>query len=416
MKKILITLFSFCFIISFLILIIPERIGYGVVLWDKEAPQNNGRLVKIKQESKLRKLYIVQIEGERVEYKTGQLHFEKRKRKAAQFQENFLPYADYFAYAKRDRHSVRVEADAFSSIVYTLREGEIVKILGRTDEKVTIGSTQDYWYYILTENGAIGYSYGHNLQIYHGDNAQKINPHQISVENLAATKFYPIEYKQYIDNGTYDLELFNRNDHFQLNSEEKTISIHCHKYSQVFAYTEIKSDRKLLTFEGTPIQVNISNPNEILVINSSVKNDYGQYFCPIEELPAIIEEEQIRQNSLFEEFIAEGNRFSSLSAGRLTIEGNRQFQWTQNRVLVPDYLPSEDFQNGTLSFNLFADADLAAGYRGAVIFQFEQGKRVYALYNLDSSHLELTLLPDYLVENCRVAREPTDPVKLYLSR
>ena len=149
MKKIVIGLLVSCVLISFILLIIPERIGYGVVLWDFQIPQNNGLLVKIKQESKLRNKYIVQIDGNRIEYEKWQLHFEKRKRDAENFRESYLPFIDTFATAKRDRHAVRATADAFGSVLYTLKEGEEIKIIERSDEMDTIGSTQNYWYRIL---------------------------------------------------------------------------------------------------------------------------------------------------------------------------------------------------------------------------------------------------------------------------
>ena len=94
MKKIVIGLLVSCVLISFILLIIPERIGYGVVLWDFQIPQNNGLLVKIKQESKLRNKYIVQIDGNRIEYEKWQLHFEKRKRDAENFRESYLTFID----------------------------------------------------------------------------------------------------------------------------------------------------------------------------------------------------------------------------------------------------------------------------------------------------------------------------------
>ena len=235
MKKIVIGLLASCVLISFILLVAPERIGYGVVLWDFQAPQNNGLLVKIKQESKLRNKYIVQIDGERIEYEKWQLHFEKRKRDAENFRESYRPFTDTFATAKRDRHAVRAEADAFGSVLYTLREGEEIKIIGRTEETVTVGSTQNYWYRILTETGTGGWSYGHNLELFRASEAEKRDPHQAAAERLTSTVFYPSEYKEYITNGIYDLELFAKNYFFKVDPQKKALTVRSKLYSGVFS-------------------------------------------------------------------------------------------------------------------------------------------------------------------------------------
>lgn len=416
MKKIVIALFVFCFLISFLILIIPERIGYGVILWDPDRPQNNGLLCKIKEESKLRSKYIVSIDGERIEYDKWQLHFEKRKRKASRYEETYLPYIDTFAAVKRDRHAVRATPEAFGSIVYTLREGETVKILGRTDEMQKIGSTENYWYLILTETGAKGYSYGHNLDLYEATDAEKRDPNQAAIDRLTSTVFYPSEYKEYISNGIYDLDLFAKNYHFKIDPKAMKVTIRSKAYSGTYSYTAITGERKMFTIEGTPLQVNIPSAVEILIINTNIRNDYGQFFRPIENLKEIIEGEQTRQNTLFTDLIANGNSFSSINSGRLTITEDKKFVWTRNRVLIPDYIPGPEFTEGTVSFNLFMSPDLSASYTGGLVFRFSQGKTVCALYNIDEHNLELTMIPDYLVEKNTVIRRPNAPLKLYLSR
>ena len=416
MKKIVTALFIFCFLISFLILVIPERIGYGIVLWDPGHPQNNGLMVKIKEESKLRNKYIVSIDGERTEYDKWQLHFEKRKRNASRYEETYKPYIDTFASVKRDRHAVRATPEAFGSIVYTLREGETVKVLGRTDEMQKIGSTENYWYLILTETGAQGYSYGHNLDIYEATDAEKRDPNRAAIDRLAATVFYPSEYKEYITNGIYDLDLFARNYCFKVDTETQTVTVRSKAYSGTYTYTAITGERKMFTFEGTPIQVNIPGSDEILIINTNVRNDYGQFFRPIPNLAEIIEGERNRQKNLFSDLIAHGNSFSRISAGRLTVTEDQKFVWTRNRVLIPDFIPGPEFTEGTVSFNLFMSPDLSASYTGGLVFRFSQGKTVYALYNADENNLELTMIPDYLVEKNTVIRQPNAPLKLYLSR
>lgn len=416
MKKIVIGLLVSCVLISFILLIIPERIGYGVVLWDFQIPQNNGLLVKIKQESKLRNKYIVQIDGNRIEYEKWQLHFEKRKRDAENFRESYLPFIDTFATAKRDRHAVRATADAFGSVLYTLREGEEIKIIGRTEETDTIGSTQNYWYRILTETGTAGWSYGHNLELFRASEAEKRDPYQAAADRLTSTVFYPSEYKEYIANEIYDLELFAKNYFFKVDPQKKVLTIRSKLYSGVFSYSGIEGDRRTVSFTDTPIQVNLPNSNEILIINTSLKNDYGQFFSPIPDLTKIIEAEQNRQNELFENLISYGNSFSSISSGRLTITEDKKFVWTRNRILIPDYIPSPDFTEGTVSFNLFISPDLSDSYTGGLVFRFSQGKTVYALYNADENNLELTMIPDYLVEKNTVIRQPNAPLKLYLSR
>jgi hypothetical protein len=76
-------------------------------------------------------------------------------------------WAPYFGVAEIQALPVRefMATDPSSSIVYRLREGERVKIIGRTPETVEVGGLNDYWFEILTENGTRGYVFGYRLDV-----------------------------------------------------------------------------------------------------------------------------------------------------------------------------------------------------------------------------------------------------------
>ncbi len=68
-----------------------------------------------------------------------------------------------------DGVSMRIDPLSSASEVDFLDRGVSVKVVGRTDEKVSIGRFKEYWYRVRLESGLEGWVYGSNLSI--GDSA-----------------------------------------------------------------------------------------------------------------------------------------------------------------------------------------------------------------------------------------------------
>lgn len=66
-------------------------------------------------------------------------------------------------YSKVDAAIIRTDPTTYGFEIGTVRKGEPVKVLRRTDRKVRIGKTTDYWYYIQKDNQLKGWVYGGSL-------------------------------------------------------------------------------------------------------------------------------------------------------------------------------------------------------------------------------------------------------------
>jgi len=64
-----------------------------------------------------------------------------------------------------DNVRIRKEPTLHGTQIGMLQKGESVKILEKSKDKMKIGSMDDYWYYILTDSGVVGWSYGTFLDI-----------------------------------------------------------------------------------------------------------------------------------------------------------------------------------------------------------------------------------------------------------
>lgn len=64
-----------------------------------------------------------------------------------------------------DGVSMRIDPLTSASEVEFLNQGTQVKVVGRTDEKVSIGRFKEYWYRVRLESGLEGWVYGSNLSI-----------------------------------------------------------------------------------------------------------------------------------------------------------------------------------------------------------------------------------------------------------
>ena len=64
-----------------------------------------------------------------------------------------------------DSPRVRKAPDLQSEVLFTLKKDEEVIILQRSEEKSTIQTYNDYWYFIRVSDGKTGWSYGTFLEI-----------------------------------------------------------------------------------------------------------------------------------------------------------------------------------------------------------------------------------------------------------
>ena len=105
-KKIILT--ALTLIILSLFTSCNRKIGSGVILWAAEnSPVDNGTVVSIYEESKIRSTFTVAELGSKdmIELDQWRVNFFDREQDAKKYAENYLPYATSFAFSERQGSS-----------------------------------------------------------------------------------------------------------------------------------------------------------------------------------------------------------------------------------------------------------------------------------------------------------------------
>ena len=134
----------------------PRPIGYSLVFWAEEgAPYRTGELLRVVRESQVQETYLVQLphSKELTELPRFRAAFYQSEQEARDAKKAYAPFAAVFGYSKKDGLPIREKPTQEAKQIYKLREGQIVKILSRNEEKVSIANYRDYWYRVRTSDG-----------------------------------------------------------------------------------------------------------------------------------------------------------------------------------------------------------------------------------------------------------------------
>ena len=130
---------------------------------------------------------------------------------AAEFARGYADFVNVYAYAARRGLPVRAEASATAGIVYKLREQEVVKVIGRGAEPERVGSFENYWYQVLTEDGHRGDTRtGSSCRVFEafGDpraEAARLHADDPGLERVMATAWRPEEFLTMVNRHRFDL-------------------------------------------------------------------------------------------------------------------------------------------------------------------------------------------------------------------
>ncbi len=394
-----------------------SKIGYGLYLWDFD-DQNTGKTYKVVSESNIENSYTIILDDKKISIPKWKIELYKSEKEAKKAAKEYEKLNKMFGVCKKNNHKIRISKTPTAKIIYRLKKGEEIKIIGKDKEKSIIGSTNDYWYKVLTKNGISGYSYGHNLHIYEkGVGSSSINDADESkdLENILDKKFYPKNVFDTISEGFVNLSIINKNNYFLIDSKTKTIKLNSDDISGIYTYTKIESyGFNKYRFLETPIKITVRKKTEIVISNSQSKTGYGEIFYTIEDYDKLVQEEKEKNSLNYANIISNGKVFKSSVYGQITFDSGKNFLWVNNGKLVPDYIPTKDYQKGIISTNIFLSETIKEKYSGAIKFKFEQGHNLYALYLLSNRTLKLTLVPPYLVKDEKIVREPNAPIVISL--
>lgn len=396
----------------------------GVLLWSPDEKLiSSGTVIAIRKESKLTETYTITASGlrERLDLPFWRVSVFKSKKEAASFSESVKPYAGLWAVPNRDGLPVREQPDSASDRVYRLKEKQLIKVLGKSKEKSTEGNFSDYWYKILTDDGAQGWVFGYALELSARSPSEGVGEIPIgkpASEDAALDVFLsktwrPEYFRTLIDEGTIDLARFKPEYGLFIETGSRVVKLVTRKQNLTFNYTAIeRAVGNMYIFDGTSLQVNLVTEDRISVQYVAKDRTVSEVYVGIEEdVEDIIKGEQDRRQSLFDQILAKGKEFNSSAYGTITLTDKSEFTWHNYDLLVPDIIPQTSAQNGTVTFDVLLPKDLRGNHAGALSFVFKGVKDpVYFLYSLTPDGFKLVALPKDLVDENVVKQAPSFPI------
>lgn len=403
-----------------------KTIGSGILLWSPDEDLiATGATVPVISESGIEDSYTISLgEEQTLDLPKWRVKFFDSDKALETYRKNHEQFFRTLAAAKIDSLAVRKRQDPASQRVYKLRKFETVKIIGRSEEKAAVGSYEDYWYKVLTKEGAEGWCYGESLILQNiGEEIDTSSIEETRDPNLSIfleNVWRPEYFQTYINESTIDLEEFRPDIGIFPNPEEKSLLHVTKKRAREYSYTDIvDAGGSLYLFKGTPAKVRVYTPKRImfeyLENGKSVQKLYVKVDENIEELVKL---EQERRWEEFSSLTENGSIFSSEAYGTIEFISFTKFRWTNYGRLVPGVIPAgiKD-STGKLEFSLFLDDKLQSKYDGALLFIFPEKKDspVALLYNRIEGGVQFIYAPPSTRTGTVIEKEPAAPIVMFFS-
>ncbi len=394
----------------------PRSIGTGVVLWaPKDGGLETGQQVRVLKESQLQGVYYVRPEGEKgkelLEIPAARVRLFKDEKEAGAFRQAYAPLAAQFAFALKDALPVREKPDSESRKVYMLREGQLVKVVGRGEQPESVGAYQNYWYQVLTDDGYEGFCFGQYLRAFaaEGDpeaQAAKLMTQDPQLDHLLSTTWRPEYFLDMMRKGRIDLARFRTDVGLFPEPENSAVLLVTPSYSLSFEYKGVeKAGAGRYLFTGTELRVTFADSDESRVVVSYLykgRQFSVPYYAVTENLDELIAREQDRRRAIYDQLAARGRILQSTTYGTIELQDGQRFRWTGLGGFAARISARASTGSGTVDFPYFAAKALAGSYQGVITFRFDgdaEGEGTSFLFNLENRGIRLALLrPQDIVE------------------
>lgn len=407
--------------------------GYGVVLWGEAGSAlATGSIVPIIRDAPINSSYLVLVPGERKarEFPMGRLRFFKTKREASDYVKAFSPFIQSWAVSMKDDPPplpIRDAASQDGKVVYKLKPGQIVKVIGRSPAPETIQQYSDYWYEVVTDDGFGGFCFGHYLRPFTtaGDptaEAQRVMSQDPTLDRILSNTWRPDSFREMLARGTIDLGTFREDVGLFPNATDNVVRLVLPLSSLEFHYTGIqKLGESSYVFTGSDLRITVLDDQRITV-SYKIKDQQvsGLYTLIQGEISDLIAAEQKRRQDIFDGLLSKGASLTSSAYGTITLADGMRFSWTGFSKLVPALIPTDAAGKGSVDFPLHAAREIAGDYDGVVTFVFERGGAAGAsvsfLYKATSGGLRFTSLDRDSVSNLVVTHPAISPVVIFFTQ
>ena len=371
-----------CFIF-FTIAGCSKKLGYGVVNWS--IPEYNltaSDVVPILVRSNISKVYIAELNNQKIEIPLWQLTFCPSKREAEAYIKKTAEYRSVYAAVKRDGLPLRSTPDNTGKQVYRLRESQIVKVLWKGEGAPVVARDKPLegdWLYVMTNDGTRGWCFSYNLFTYdEGETtASRHTAESVTDEILTEilkSRWYPEYYRDMIRKKQIDPERMTANFGFFPGDGTGVARIMLKDEQLAFSYTGITKNRMgAYQFEGSPLLMQIRDSDTIAVNYTDEKGRVQiRYFITLKEEPQeLVQAETERRDDVLQTLVTTGPVFNSVNYGVLQFLDGGRFLWKGYQVLSPTIIPKGAGNSGSVAIRYFISAKLKTEYMGVLSFKFD---------------------------------------------
>jgi hypothetical protein len=434
---------SRCFVLLLLGLALSgcsRHLGWGVLLWSTEDPViPAGTVLPVYIRSNIDHVWVAGIPKEyrtpeipinKFEIPLWQLELVGRRGAAVKRAALYAEYAAIYAETLQDGLPVREDPDNTARRVYRLRQGQIVKVLARTEGNPAISATGDplpgEWYRVLTEDGTTGYCFSYRLKLFEHDSgvpADAAPPEQREdpeLDRVLSAAWSPEWYGTMVSSGKLDLAELEKQWRFVPGEDSGMAHLYLPGIDKTYPYTGIESTgSRSWRFTGSPLEMSLRSDTLLAVqYNDASGAARTQLFVALpSKVNDLVIQETERRSALFQNMFDQGPVFVSANYGTLTLLAEEQFSWTGYDLLSGQIIPLSVLGRGSVTMGLYLDYTLEDRYDGAMALNFNgiggSAVPVYFLYIIDDQGFHIEYVPPENVEGVTVMRRTVNPLVIY---
>ena len=421
-----------CFVLLLLGLLVLASCGreqsFAVVLWaPPDGPLANGdqvSVMRLSEQSGLATVRSRQVKGS-VELEAWRLRLASSRDQLRAEAEAYAPYVSTFAYAQRDGLPLREDPEQEARRVYKLREGQVLKVLSRGEERVTIASYQDYWYRVLTDDGYEGWCFGYFLPVFQSEGDPLVEAAALKAKDplldmLQATPWRPEFFQEMVDSGRIDLERFSPEIGFFLDASRRQAVLSLPGFRQSWEYREIANvGPSRYVIAGPELRVTMSGPDRLVLTYPRNEQQMAQVFINFQgDLEELIAAEKDRRQALFREFLRRGAVLTSSAYGRIRLSEGMRFHWEGFGRLADQAFLRPVAGDGVVDFPYHLSRELAAGFDGVITFRFAEygpAQGSSFLYKFDGPGARLVFLRAQSIRETEAVGLEASPLVIYFT-
>ena len=412
------------------------------MLWYVEDPAiPSGTVLPVQVRSNIEQAWIAQVpdiykasDQQLAMVPLSHLEFFNSKSAAEKFASSFAEYAFTYAETLQNGLPIRDKPENNARRTYRLKEGEIIKILEKTEgiEAISTAGTplEGDWYRVLTNSGSTGYCFSNRLRVFEHSTAAPLIDAAVQIDTggdrdlelVLSRTWYPESYKTMINSGRLNLDFLSQNYSFTSGIADGRARIHLEKGDAEFPYQNIaKTGNRSWNFSGTPLNVTLHSESMLEVQwEDEKKESQNETFVTLpESVENIVNQEKERRKNMFQILYARGPGFTSANYGTLFLKENGDFVWEEIDSLPEDIISGPIVGSGSLDMDYSLSGEMAERYNGAFAMRFNSpgGNRSSCIftYILDNQGLRLEFIPSDYVSNRTVSRRAPSPFIIYFS-